>query len=183
MTRIFIPLILIAAAIGLFVLYINPTYQQIKGVQSQGVQYDDALSKVQQLQGLRQQLLTKSNAFSQSDVDKLQQILPDNVDNIRLIIDVNNIASRYNLSLSNLKLATASNSSTTGGIAAVGSSGNPVGSAELGFSVTTNYDTFMAFLQDLEHSERIVDITQLSFQNGTGNTTTYTITFRTYWLY
>ena len=77
-------LILVGAAIGLFVLFTNPTYQTIKDLQVQNNSYDDALNKAKELHTVRDGLITKRNAFPPADIDKLQHILPDNVDNIRL---------------------------------------------------------------------------------------------------
>lgn len=183
MTRWIIPIGLVAAAVGLFVLYTNPTYQSIKQLSAQAQAYDDALTKAQQLRATRDQLLSKRNAFSPDDIQKLGRVLPDNVDNIRLIIDINNIAAHHNLSLVNVKLGDVSGSSKPQSAAAVGTSGDPVGSVELGFSVAANYDDFLAFLQDLEHSMRLIDIEKVSFKAGQGDLNTYVFQIRTYWLH
>jgi Tfp pilus assembly protein PilO len=182
MMRLFVPLILLAAAIGLFVVYTNPTYQTIKDLQIQNNSYDDALNKAQELHAVRDQLLSKRNSFSTDDIDKLQHILPDNVDNIRLIIDINNIASRHNLSLTNVDLGDLSLKKNAG--TAVEGGADPVGSVVVGFAVSTaNYDDFLSFLQDLEHSLRLVDVNKISFTAGTGGGTTYTMNIQTYWLH
>ncbi len=183
MSRFILPFLLLAVSIGLFVAFTGPTYQQIQMLQGQQAQYNDALNKAQQLHGLTQQLLAKRNTFLQSNLDELQNILPDNVDNIRLIIDTNNIASRHGLSISNLQLSAPLNGTTNTSAAAVGSTGSPIGSVELGFSVTTNYNTFLAFLQDLEQSERIVDIDHITFKSDPNDHSVYDISFRTYWLH
>jgi hypothetical protein len=49
--RLLLPVILIIAAIGLFVLYTNPTYQGLKGNIATAAAYDDALNKSQELEG------------------------------------------------------------------------------------------------------------------------------------
>src|SRR6185437_14911262 len=82
---------LVVAAIGLFVVYTNPTYQATKALAAQVSAYNSALDKSKELRAVRDQLLSKRNTFAPSDVQKLEELLPDNVDNIRLIIDINNI--------------------------------------------------------------------------------------------
>ncbi|HVY72667.1 MAG TPA: type 4a pilus biogenesis protein PilO [Candidatus Paceibacterota bacterium] len=183
MTRFILPVILIAASVGLFVLYISPTYQNIKVLSVQAATYDDALSKSAELRTLRDKLLATRASFSNGDVQKLTRVLPDNVDNIRLIIDINNIAARHGLSLSGVELGSTSNAAKDQSSAAVGPSGSQVGSVTVGFGVTTDYDTFNAFLQDLEHSLRIVDITKIAFTAGGGSLQNYTMEIRTYWLH
>jgi hypothetical protein len=106
MVKLFLPIILIGAAAVLFMFYTNPAYQTIKDLSLQQDSYNSALDKAQELHTLRDQLLAKRNSFSNDSLDKLHHVLPDNVDNIRLIIDINNIASRHNLALNNVDLGT-----------------------------------------------------------------------------
>lgn len=181
--RFILPIILIAAAIGLFALYTNGAYQHIKGLQVQVSAFNEALDTAQSLKQQRDALLSKRNTFSTENVQKLERILPDNVDNIRFIIDINNIAARRSLSLRNVALGTLSDSKTARGALSVGASGDPVGSAEIGFSLTASYDDFLAFLQDVEHSLRVVDVAKISFKPATGDRYDFALTIKTYWLH
>ena len=182
MTRLLIPSVLVLAAIGLFVLYTNQHYQNIKDLSIKNSSYDDALNKAQQLHTLRDQLLSTRASFSDDDVTKLEHVLPSNVDNIRLIIDINNIASRHNLTLSDLQLGDTSDGSGQSALA-VGPSGSAVGSVQIGFSVAAKYPDFLAFEQDLEHSLRIIDVDAISFTTGQGDLNVYKFEIRTYWLH
>jgi hypothetical protein len=66
----------------------------------------------------------------------------------------------------------------------VGVSGDPVGSGELGFGVTASYDDFRAFLADIEHSLRLLDVEKIDFKNAAaGDKNDYNFTIRTYWLH
>ncbi len=182
MTRILIPTILLAVSLGLFIFFINPTYQgSIKSLSVQNASYDDALTKSQQLRQLRDQLLATRRSFAATDVDKLSHVLPDNVDNIRLIIDINNIAARHHMTLADVQLGDTSNKKTSTSLA-TGPAG-AVGSVQVGFSVVARYEDFLAFLQDLEHSLRIVDVDRIGFITGQGDLNTYTFEIRTYWLH
>lgn len=181
MIRLFIPVIFIGAAIALFVVYTNPTYTKIKNLQVQENSFDAALTKAQELRSVRDDLLSKRSAFLQTDVDKLTRLLPDNVDNIRLIIDIGHIAARHGLQLSGIDLGDLSQGKAKAD--STDTSTNPIGNVTVGFSVDTNYDTFLGFVQDLEHSMRLLDIQSLSFTSGAGGTVTYTVSLRTYWLH
>lgn len=176
------PLVLVIAAIGLFVVYTDPTYQASKALAIQVTAYDDALTKSQELKGVRDQLLSKRNTFAAADVQKLQEVLPDNVDNIRFLIDINNIAARHNLSLKNVQLGTLTNTANAPAIA-VSSTGAPVGSVDIGFSVNASYTDMLAFLQDIEHSVRITDVEKLTFTAPATGNADYTFSVRTYWLH
>ncbi len=184
--RLLVPIILIIAAIGLFVVYTNPTYQASKALATKAASYDNALTKSQELRTERDKLLSKRNTFAPDDVQKIEEILPDNVDNIRLIIDINNIASRHGLSLSNVQIGNVGSGAAASAAAALSASAGagPVGSVDIGFSVTTSYDTMLSFIQDIEHSLRLIDIQKLSFAapGDTGNSS-YSFNIRTYWLH
>lgn len=162
--------------------YTNPAYQTIKALAAQAASYDDALNKAQELKATRDQLLSKRNTFSATDLQKVQRMLPDNVDNIRLIIDINNVAARHSLTLSGVQLGEISDTRSNRNAAAIGSSGSSVGSVSVSFSVTATYDVFQAFLRDLEHSLRIVDVERLTFTAGASPAITFNLSIRTYWL-
>ncbi|HVU79734.1 MAG TPA: hypothetical protein VHD37_00030 [Candidatus Paceibacterota bacterium] len=183
MTRLFIPILLVAAAIGLFALFTNPTYQGTKGLQAEVKVYDEALDKSQELRKIRDQKTAAFNTFSVDNKDRLQEILPDNVDNIHLIIDINNIAARHGLSLKNVQLGEVSDGATGRSAAAVGSSGDAIGSVTLGFTLSATYDDFLAFLVDLEHSLRVLDVEKITFKVGAEALNDYTLDIRTYWLH
>lgn len=182
--RILIPAILLAAAVGLFALATNPTYQRIKVLQAKQASFDEALNKAKEIKAERDRLLSKRGAFLVENMQKLERILPDNVDNIRFVIEINNIAARHNLTLKNVGLGTISDSKAARSELAVGASGDAVGSAEISFSVTAGYQDFLAFLRDLEHSLRLVDVESIDFAVGEeGDTYEFKMTIRTYWLH
>ena len=179
--RFFIPTILLVAAIGLFVVYTNPTYQNTKTLAAQNASYDEALTKSAELHKIRDELLAQRNSFSENDVARLQKVLPDNVDVIRLIISINNIALKNGLGLTNVSLGDVAKGKGAGSQAVV--SASPVGSVKVGFVVAASYANFISFLRDLEHSLRLVDIDKLEYHPDQSGSGTYQVEVRTYWLH
>lgn len=164
-------------------VYTDPAYQAAKELQAQVDSYDNALTKSKELIKVRDQLLTKRNALQIEDLQKLGKMLPDNVDNIRLIIDIDNMAAKRGVPLKDVTLGEISDSTTARDPLAVAESGSPVGSVALTFTVSTTYENLLALIADLEHSLRVVDIEEISFATGeTSSIVDYTITVRTYWL-
>ena len=182
--RSVLPIILLVLAAGLFMVYTNPTYQGTEGIKelsAEAAQYDKALTQSSQLRSARDELLAKRNTFATDDVRKLERVLPDNVDNIRLIIDIQNIAARYHLQVRNVALG-ASSADSQGGALSVGSGSQAVGSVELGFGISATYNDFIAFLQDLEKSVRVVDVEAITFSTSDGDQQNYKLQIKTYWL-
>ncbi len=182
MNRGILPILLIATAIGLFVLYINPMLQETKELRNTYSQYDTTLEQESQLRQYRDALLAKRNMISDQDMQRLESFLPDNIDNIRLIIDMNNIASQHKIQISGISL-TSTVSTQKGRIG----DESAIGSVAVTFTVNAQYTVFLKFLNDLQHSGRLMDVESINFSvaDSTGSALggdKYTLTVRTYWL-
>ena len=180
--KLLIPLFFILIAGTIFFAYINPAYLRIQGLRAEEAQFDQALNKSKELQATRDQLLSKYNTFSPDDLGRLTKFLPDSVDNVRLILDLNSIASRYGMRTRNVSLQTKGSSAARAAVGAVGPSTSPYGSVVLSFSVSGSYPTFIAFLEDLERSLRLTDVVGVSFTANDTGTYNYDVAVRTYWL-
>ncbi|MAF59274.1 MAG: type 4a pilus biogenesis protein PilO [Candidatus Pacebacteria bacterium] len=179
MGKLLIPLIALLVSAGVFVGYIKPTYDDVKILQFEDSQFNQALDKSRELQEVRGSLLSRFNTFSEADLARLQKMLPDNVDNVRLILDIDGVASKYNMRTRNVQVV--QDSSATPEI--IGLDTRPFDSLILSFSVAGTYDGFINFLRDLESSLRIVDVLSLTFQsNRIGDLYEFDMSIRTYWL-
>ena len=180
--------IILAGAV--FFLYTKPTYDAIQSSNAQIVQYNAALDKAAELQKLKDGLLQRYKTLNPGDLDRLQKMLPDHVDNIALIMDIDNIASHYGMSLQNVDIsAPASEIATTPGqISAPSASTEKYESLTMKFGTFGTYNSFLQFLSDLQSSLRVVDLVSLDVTQPTGAALSgnpvyqYEITIRTYWL-
>lgn len=176
--RIVIPVLLFAVAAGVFIWFIDPTYERVKTLRADAAEYDEALNNASELQAVRDDLLKTRNLFSELDKRKLEKLLPDSIDNVRLILDIDNVASRYRLRITNTNV-TQTSSRREG---AVGADDSPVGSAVISFSTTARYEDFVRFIKDLEASLRIIDITGINFSTREGDLLEFALSVKTYWL-
>ena len=178
MIRYIIQIILVLAVIGVFLGLIDPLYKEIATLRQEVTSFNSALEKSKELQTVRDELLSQYNAISGSDLERLEKMLPNNVDNVRLIMDINNIAARYNMSLRQTKVNVVDE--TKSGL--LGPNRQKYGSVQLEFAVAGPYDVFLSFLKDLELSLRLVDVIGLSFVSGSKDFYEYTVLLQTYWL-
>lgn len=178
MTRIITPVILLAISGGIFMWFIDPHYEAVKELRTEAAQFDEALTKSRELQAIRDTLLSQYNSFPTASIRKLEKMLPDSIDNVRLVLDIDNVAARYNLRIRNVSI-TQTSSRKDG---AVGSDDSPLGSAVLNFIVAASYTDFIRFLKDLETSLRIVDVVGISFNARDGDLTEFAVGVKTYWL-
>lgn len=177
-----LPVLFIVIAGGIFFGFINPTYTSLKALKAEEATYDGALSRSRELQSVRDKLLARYNTFSTNNLARLSKLIPDNIDNVRLILDLDGIAAGYGMHVRNVSLdANASQASRTAQ-GQVGPGDARYDYVTLSFTVSGTYDTFRAFLADLESSLRLVDVSGISFSSTPTGLYEYTVGIKTYWL-
>lgn len=184
MMKTILTLLFIGGAVALFLLYTKPAYDGLGTTRDKIEQYNLALDKAAELQRLKQSLLSQYNSFNPSDIERLHKLLPDHVDNVRLILDLDTLASKHGLALQNVAISGAESKGP-----AAEEVINPVadehGEITIGFATTGTYERFVTFLTDLEQSLRIVDVIDLKITPATtvGEPSyNFSIVLRTYWL-
>jgi Tfp pilus assembly protein PilO len=182
MKQLFLALFFLIISIGLFFAYIKPTYSQVQTLQTQNGSLSAALDKSRQLQEVRDSLRAKYNTFSQDDLAKLQTMLPDSIDQVRFIINLNAVAATDGVTIQSFAFSDSGSSSNTTQNPAPSTSAGPA-PLSFSFNVETDYATFRKFMTDLEHSLQIIDITGLSLKaDNTGKKDSFAVSMRTYWL-
>jgi len=178
MFKFAIPLFLILLSGGLFFSYIDPTYDEIKALNIENEQYSDALEKAKELRQVRDQLLSVYNTFEKKDLDRVEKLLPDNVDNIKLIMEIDEIANKYGVIVRRVDVS-KSVGDTQGSL---GPNTKDYNSMNLNFTLEASYQSFILFLNDLSDDLRITDVESLSFQSSELNLYNYRLSVNTYWL-
>lgn len=180
MNKTLTPIVLIVIAVALFFWQINPQYQMVTELRAQSTQYDEALRVADELKELQNELAQKYDSFSPNDLGRLETFLPDHMDTVRIILDVNGIAGRYGIVPRNM---------TTAEIAPTGAASQKVfNTGTLSFDFTAPYLDIVDFMKDLERSLRLIDIRSIDITpatpgaNKTGIGYDVKITLNTYWL-
>lgn len=174
-----ISILLLLGSIGLFFGYTNGKYQDVKASKADIEELQKSLALSKDILAKRSDLQKKYNNFKATDLKALESMLPDYVDNVRLVMDMSSIAKRYAMSLKGI---TVNKNDGKGDTDTIAPTKNALGSILVSFKVTAPYDTFVKFLRDLEKSLRVVDVTALSFTSSDNGTYDYSVTIKTYWL-
>src|SRR5581483_1768406 len=106
MSRIAIPFLLVLVAVGLFLGFTRPLIDEVDAIQQQTSDLNKVLDNASELATVRDSLLKQYNEISEDDRARLNKAVPDQVDNVRLIIDVDTIAGRYGMQLRNAQVGT-----------------------------------------------------------------------------
>jgi hypothetical protein len=189
MSRI-LPFIVVILAIGLFFGYIKPTWDgEIATTRSEIDSYDSALAASQRFTTKEAALEQERDALPPDQLARLNTFLPDSVDNIQLILDLNALAQRSGMTLSNFTTSAAPNlpdsttSTSTVSAAALGVASTPVDYLTLSVNATGTYSSFRKFLSGVEGSLRPLDVTALSVNDSDTGVYTYQVTLKFYWLH
>ena len=186
-------LILIIIAVAVFFLYTNKTFKEVSLLKQNGSTFEQALNNSKQFEQARDAINARYQSFSREDIERLRLLLPDTVDNVRLVIDIENIAKNSGPVFKKVtydakesikaktvttpqvapKQTTSQDTPTTQPTApsqptrlgTVAEDNKPYGSFSVSFTVQGPYDQFIQFLKTLERSLRIVDVTSITFSS------------------
>ncbi len=180
-------IIMIVASLAVFAFFVSPQYQELKEVELKGEQYEEVLANAKKLQELRDQLLEKRRGFRKSDLNRLEKLIPDNVNNVKLILELQNIASKYGLSIE------AASSEKSDGKDGKGKKKTKkvnfdietkdYGTMTLNFTIHGMYPQFIPFLKDVEDNLRLIDVRTINLTPADRNGNyQFDVTLETYWL-
>ncbi len=196
-------IILIAAAIAFFVFFTKPQWIQLKAnrieVEKLNIAEQNARKLKERIEGLQK----IRNNITTADAEKIQKMIPNNVESVKLIIDFDNMlqamvkergtAGLYEsktvsgfgkVSIENPKITLNSNASSED------IDTTQLGVADFSFTVALTYNDFMDFLKRIEYSTRVFDVQSISFTAPNDNKNTnpneiiynFNVSLKTYWL-
>jgi Tfp pilus assembly protein PilO len=198
--KLILPISFIVITGILFFVIANPLYGEVKLLKTEATTYNLALDNSTELKNIRDSLVGTYKNITKEDKDRLDHFLPNTVGNIELILEIEKIANIHGLSIKNTKFdslkSKTANSAQGGSNTVVVAEADPANNLPYGvfpieFVIEGKYDSFLSFLNDLEHNLRLVDLKSVSFtipsSTTPGDTTdpniySYTLKLETYWL-
>ena len=173
------PTIFLILSLAIYFVFISPLQSDIKiqQVEIEALEKDNqkALDYQQKKKDLREKYKT---SVTPEDEERLKLFLPDSVDNVRLLIDLEALALRQGIEIGN----TAFNSGGGGNETETHDDGL-YESITLSFSFVSTYDDFKSLLVLLQQSLRLIDVTNLTIQTSDDpEFATYKLVINTYWL-
>lgn len=167
MRKLLLPILFFLVAITSFFLYTQPVYQEMGDIQQDIERHDDALDQLSEIQQLRDSLLGRYNQLPQSTLYVADRVLPQSVDTVRFLIELQQVALRHDLSINDISYGNDSDdgegSGTVEGSVVPDKSYN---SAEVTFSTSGPYPEVLDFIREIEQSARIIDIVEMSVSAG-----------------
>ncbi len=192
-------LVLLIVGLGLSFSFTRSNLEQLSSLRAEVSSYDNALSQADELSKLQENLTNRFNQIPAEERERIQKFLPQNIDTVRLTIEIDSIANQNRIDISGLSFATNTQSDlipdTAGDDLAVDpmagdelsmgiSRSNPdYSSVDMSFSATGTYENLKAFLESLENNLRLTDIQSLKIAPvSSTNNYEFSLVIRTYWL-
>jgi hypothetical protein len=200
MYRLLTPILALIVAITLFFTFIQPQFDDYKRLDTDIADYDQALKRAQELQDRVNELVAEKNAINQSELERLQNLLPDSVDEVATVLALDALSAKHQMTLKGIAVG-----AQTKGVAGGAGSGKVAFSDEkttqtarpdgtvvaqptdvvetksLTFGLTGTYDNFKKFLADIENSLALMDIASLTISEpADSNISTFAISVNMY---
>lgn len=183
-----LPSIAFVVAIIIFFGYVNPTWTgSISKARASIASDNAALKSAQEYIAKRNQLASARDKVDPSMRAKLITFLPNSVGNVRIILDLNALAARSKLSVTNIDVITNGKRNVNDGLRAninpaSASDLTPVSSVDLSLSAVGTFSSLQTFLSGVERSERLLDVHDLVIKGSNTGVYRYNMTIRIYWL-
>jgi len=172
----FFQVILLVASVIMFSVIIDPKRPIIEDLEKSRDEFEIVRGHGQRLQETKDQLINRFRNISTEEIERLRQFLPDTVDNVRLLVDIDAIAKRKRLTITNITINT--NEATQ-----EEEDEGSIGKVSITFTFVSSYNAMKDILVELEQSLRVVDVKKVEVATGTdSNTFATTLTIDTYWL-
>lgn len=176
---------MLVASIAGFAVFIVPQYNQISELRTQKADYEIVLANARKYKEERNALVKKRNSFDQIKIGQLETMLPNNPENMKLILALQSVASQYGLVLQNVKTEDAETGvATSQANRPGGQTSADLGTLTINFSVSGPYASFTNYIKSIEKSLRMIEIQKVSFAATDPKVQNYqyTVSIKTYWL-
>ncbi|MEN9582769.1 MAG: hypothetical protein RL641_723 [Candidatus Parcubacteria bacterium] len=198
MGKFIIPILLVGISLGSYFIYTEPMYTEAKVVKTEVGKLREAETKLKEALTKKEKLSGTYNSIDSSDIGRLEKLMPDNLDNIKLIIDVDRTSKEHGVVLNAVKFDVDQQAKQE--VAAIAgrvtAESVPIrdnkaaqelkkdyNSFSLTMSFTGSFANFTNLLSDMEKNLRIIDIQSVSFDaQETKEVYKFEVKAKIYWL-
>lgn len=190
MLKTITPILSIILSLVIFFVYVKPTFTEIKGTKAEIDAYDKAIDQSKENTSLLTDLLAKKNAYPKEDLDRLEAIVPVEVNSVKLLADLSEIAKKHNVLFGNIVVGDkdgqgggkSSEESLTPSVQAT-LDYKDIAFTDISFGIIGTYDEFKSFLFDVEQSLTLMEVVGISMgesEAGKDELGQYEITIRVF---
>lgn len=183
MLRTLTSLGILLVAVAVVMMYIKPRYDETKNLETTITQLELAEENSRNLSEEWGRLIDQYDAVPEDDRERVLAMIPDDTDNVKLILEIDALAASLGLSLLDIDVDDSVVFQSDSEIAAA-----EYGTLGLKMTVVGEYLAFIEFAEKLESSLRLIDIKEISFSperdddEPDNSVYEYELVVHTYWL-
>jgi len=176
------PIISIILALAIFFFFTKPMFAEVATIQEQTNEYSEAVQKAEEFNNYLQGLLAKRNSFSAAELERLEALVPDKIDEVRMLVDLNALTDAKGVLFGNIVVEESDDKQDTEGDDDSYSSisQEDFNSLDISFSVIGTYDQMKDLLEDIEKSLILMEVLGMDFQSIEGDLQQYNMKVRLY---
>lgn len=177
------PLLSIVVAVLLFFFYAQPEYDKILVIKENINKHEEAVLRYTEFNNEVRTLLAKRDAISMSDKERLELLIPTQIDTTRLLVDLEKIAKDSGVLYGNIKAEEEKNAKALTDEDIYNSKNidsTSLVSSDISFSIIGNYEQFKSFLAKLESSLPLFEVTEISLTAGTETFQQFDVSIRAF---
>lgn len=181
MIRTLTPVLSIIIGLMLFLLFARPMFAEIDTIKNETAQFERAVEQAKTLNTRLEALMNQKNSFSDIERNKLDAVIPHEINEVKLLADLKELSRSHNMLLGNITVAEGDSPvSATLDVSVPAISYSTLTSSEISFSLIGTYDQFKSMLADIERSLVLMEITKISFVANEGTLMQFDLSARTY---
>ena len=160
------PFLSIIVAIVLFVFFIKPTYYETNALRDDAREYREAASSYIEFTEILKQKIEEKEKFTSGE-KKLNLLIPEEIDSTQLLVDLKSLANRNGLLFGNIVVVEgeALDMEEEDEDSVIDERARLV-PTDISFELIGTYSQFKSFLEDLESSQVLFEVTSLAFDTA-----------------
>lgn len=159
MQSIGLPLLIIAASVGFVMMYTVPKYDDIEALKNEEAALDNTIRDAEKIDERISELKTQFDNFPRDIYNRLQVMLPGNVEPIDVVVEVNSIARNSAVAIT----AVSEREKQATDQANFFYNPSPVETISTSYSMSADYSNFLEFMRNIELGLRLTDISSVDF--------------------
>ena len=156
----------LAGAVTIFFIKSQPIFNETKNLREQVIAFDNALADARKIKETKDELIAKYNDISQSDIDRIDKLVPSQTDAIKFIMEVDDIIKNNGMILRSIDVKNAEGSKAPPD---AGGKSKLFETVSFAMKIAGSYESFFSFVKNMEENLRLTDINAVKLSPAIGS--------------
>ncbi len=182
MIRTLTPIFSIIIALLVFLFVTKPIFGEIQIAQSDNEKYRVAVNQAKELNSTLTSFTTQMNGFSSLEKERLNALVPTEIDEVKLLADLKDLTQKHNMLLGNVSVSEEAHSADAEkeSVSSQTVTYESLVSTDVSFALIGTYTQFKEVLREIEKSLVLMEVVGVSFTAGSGDLMQFETTVRLY---